>query len=106
MNTIVQALIHTPVLREYFLADKHVCQMSKDGNEQCLVCELSRIFQEVGKITILQGLFLLLINLVYHICEKPVENGYILNDNSYKIHFFLNMLSSPIVLYLCCFSDF
>lgn len=48
MNTIVQALIHTPVLREYFLADKHVCQMSKEGNEQCLVCELSRIFQEVS----------------------------------------------------------
>ncbi|XP_045213600.1 ubiquitin carboxyl-terminal hydrolase 22-like [Mercenaria mercenaria] len=46
MNSIVQALIHTPVLREYFLADKHVCQMSKEANEQCLVCELSRIFQE------------------------------------------------------------
>ncbi|KAL4240000.1 Ubiquitin carboxyl-terminal hydrolase 22 [Mactra antiquata] len=46
MNSIVQSLIHTPVLREYFLADKHVCQIAKDGNEQCLVCELSRIFQE------------------------------------------------------------
>ena len=96
MNTIVQALIHTPVLREYFLADKHVCQMSKDGNEQCLVCELSRIFQEVGKIMILRGLFLLLINLVYHICEKPVENVYILNDNSYiRSIFFLKHVVVP-----------
>ena len=47
MNTIVQALIHTPVLRDYFLADKHECHISKLGNEQCLVCELSTIFQEV-----------------------------------------------------------
>ncbi|XP_052266295.1 ubiquitin carboxyl-terminal hydrolase 22-like isoform X1 [Dreissena polymorpha] len=46
MNTIVQALIHTPVLREYFLADRHVCQLLKEENEQCLVCELSSIFQE------------------------------------------------------------
>lgn len=46
MNTIVQALIHTPVLRDYFLADKHVCQFVKEGDKQCLVCELSRIFQE------------------------------------------------------------
>ncbi|KAH3871471.1 hypothetical protein DPMN_034674 [Dreissena polymorpha] len=48
MNTIVQALIHTPVLREYFLADRHVCQLLKEENEQCLVCELSSIFQEVS----------------------------------------------------------
>lgn len=47
MNTIVQALIHTPVLRDYFLADRHVCRMVKDTSEQCLVCELSTIFQEV-----------------------------------------------------------
>ena len=47
MNTIVQALIHTPVLRDYFLADRHLCQLTKEGDKQCLVCELSRIFQEV-----------------------------------------------------------
>ena len=49
MNTIVQALIHTPVLRDYFLADKHICQLNKEGDKQCLVCELSRIFQEVSE---------------------------------------------------------
>ena len=46
MNCIVQALTHTPLLRDYFLADKHVCHMSKDS-QQCLVCEMSRLFQEV-----------------------------------------------------------
>lgn len=47
MNCIVQALIHTPVLRDYFLADKHVCEMKDDEARQCLVCEMSRLFQEV-----------------------------------------------------------
>lgn len=43
MNCIVQALTHTPFLRDYFLADKHLCQMQ---HQQCLVCEMSRLFQE------------------------------------------------------------
>ena len=46
MNCIVQALTHTPLLRDYFLSDKHICQMDKDP-QQCLVCEMSRLFQEV-----------------------------------------------------------
>jgi len=46
MNCIVQALTHTPFLRDYFLSDQHNCQMRKDS-EQCLVCEMSRLFQEV-----------------------------------------------------------
>lgn len=45
MNCIVQALTHTPFLRDYFLSDQHNCQMRKDS-EQCLVCEMSRLFQE------------------------------------------------------------
>ena len=46
MNCIVQALTHTPFLRDYFLSDQHICQMRKES-EQCLVCEMSRLFQEV-----------------------------------------------------------
>ncbi|RWS27194.1 ubiquitin carboxyl-terminal hydrolase 22-like protein [Leptotrombidium deliense] len=42
MNCIVQALTHTPLLRDYFLSDKHVCEQV----EMCLVCEMSRLFQE------------------------------------------------------------
>lgn len=45
MNCILQALIHTPLLRDYFLADKHVCKMT-EVSRQCLVCEMSRLFQE------------------------------------------------------------
>ncbi|KAK6644576.1 hypothetical protein RUM43_000843 [Polyplax serrata] len=45
MNCIVQALMHTPLLRNYFLADHHVCQLI-DQPDNCLVCELSRLYQE------------------------------------------------------------
>jgi len=46
MNCIVQALTHTPLLRDYFLSDKHICQFREDSS-MCLVCEMSRLFQEV-----------------------------------------------------------
>ncbi|KAK3091748.1 hypothetical protein FSP39_022316 [Pinctada imbricata] len=46
MNCIVQALIHTPVLRDFFLADKHNCQPLSAESGQCLVCEMARLFQE------------------------------------------------------------
>ncbi|XP_067671199.1 ubiquitin carboxyl-terminal hydrolase 22-like isoform X1 [Haliotis asinina] len=45
MNCIVQALTHTPILRDYFLSDQHNCQTSSNS-KQCLVCEMSRLFQE------------------------------------------------------------
>jgi len=45
MNCIVQALTHTPLLRDFFLADRHVCQLESDPS-MCLVCEMSRLFQE------------------------------------------------------------
>jgi ubiquitin carboxyl-terminal hydrolase 22/27/51 len=41
MNCIIQVLIHTPVLRDYFLSDRHNCKLSS-----CMVCEISNIFQE------------------------------------------------------------
>ncbi|XP_006813337.1 ubiquitin carboxyl-terminal hydrolase 22-like [Saccoglossus kowalevskii] len=44
MNCIVQALTHTPLLRDFFLSDKHNCEQKRSG--QCLVCEMSRLFQE------------------------------------------------------------
>lgn len=42
MNCIVQALIHTPLLRDYFLSDRHNCPQPN----RCLVCEVSSLFQE------------------------------------------------------------
>ena len=46
MNCIVQALTHTPLLRDFFLSDRHICQF-QDEPGRCLVCEISRLFQEV-----------------------------------------------------------
>ncbi|KAL8604508.1 hypothetical protein ACOMHN_015792 [Nucella lapillus] len=45
MNCILQSLTHTPVLRDYFLSDQHVCHMN-DNYAQCLVCEMTRLVQE------------------------------------------------------------
>lgn len=42
MNCIIQVLIHTPVLRDFFLSDSHNCKLSSG----CMVCEISKIFQE------------------------------------------------------------
>ncbi|XP_069784353.1 ubiquitin carboxyl-terminal hydrolase 22 isoform X2 [Narcine bancroftii] len=44
MNCIVQALTHTPLLRDFFLSDRHKCEMQSPNC--CLVCEMSRLFQE------------------------------------------------------------
>ncbi|CAL1286053.1 unnamed protein product [Larinioides sclopetarius] len=45
MNCIVQVLVHTPLLRDYFLSDKHVCHL-QETPESCLACEMFNIFQE------------------------------------------------------------
>ncbi|UYV60530.1 USP22 [Cordylochernes scorpioides] len=45
MNCIVQVLTHTPLLRDFFLADRHVCQFQGEP-AMCLVCEMARLFQE------------------------------------------------------------
>lgn len=70
MNCIVQALTHTPLLRDYFLSDRHVCRMSSacngsgvataagtvDSQAECLVCEMAHLFQEVTAIMLHQTL--------------------------------------------------
>ncbi|XP_058147069.1 ubiquitin carboxyl-terminal hydrolase 27 [Dasypus novemcinctus] len=45
MNCIVQALTHTPILRDFFLSDRHRCEMPSP--ELCLVCEMSSLFREL-----------------------------------------------------------
>lgn len=47
MNCIVQALTHTPLLRDFFLSDRHKCEMQSNS---CLVCEMSQLFQEVWRV--------------------------------------------------------
>lgn len=46
MNCILQALTHTPLLRDYFLADLHECHYDGEKSIKCLVCEMCRLFQE------------------------------------------------------------
>lgn len=48
MNCIVQALTHTPLLRDFFLSDRHRCEMQSPSS--CLVCEMSSLFQEVSAV--------------------------------------------------------
>ncbi|KAJ1033658.1 hypothetical protein NDA13_001644 [Ustilago tritici] len=45
MNVIIQAFLHNPLLRNYFLSDRHnpaLCQ----GGKVCLACEMDKIFSE------------------------------------------------------------
>ncbi|CAG9863922.1 unnamed protein product [Phyllotreta striolata] len=46
MNSVIQALIHTPFLRDYFLTERHSCKSTVGA---CLVCEMTKIFQEFYK---------------------------------------------------------
>jgi ubiquitin carboxyl-terminal hydrolase 22/27/51 len=43
MNCIVQVLTHIPLLKEFFLSNKHKCMMTSPS--LCLVCEMSLLFQ-------------------------------------------------------------
>lgn len=49
MNSIIQTMMHIPMLRDYFLSDQHSCrhQSDVDENNQCLMCEISHIFQVI-----------------------------------------------------------
>lgn len=51
MNCIVQTLVHTPILRDYFVSHSHTCEFV-DKN-QCLVCALDKIFQEVSSLLLI-----------------------------------------------------
>ncbi|KAM5221423.1 ubiquitin carboxyl-terminal hydrolase 51 [Ctenodactylus gundi] len=42
MNCIVQALTHIPLLKDFFLSDKHKCIMTSPS--LCLVCEMCSLF--------------------------------------------------------------
>lgn len=45
LNTVLQVLMHTPMLRNYILSDQHVCPFINDPSE-CIICEISRIYQQ------------------------------------------------------------
>ena len=57
MNVILQAFVHNPLLRGYFLADRHnrsLCDRSgrwvkaARARTTCICCEVDNLFSEVG----------------------------------------------------------
>lgn len=63
MNCIVQALTHTPLLRDFFLSDRHKCEMQSPSS--CLVCEMSTLFQEVSAVFYNSITFLQMLAVLY-----------------------------------------
>ena len=45
LNVVLQCLAHNPLLRNYFLSDKHNCRQCKI--EHCTSCEMDKLFSEV-----------------------------------------------------------
>ncbi|PPQ84018.1 LOW QUALITY PROTEIN: hypothetical protein CVT25_000564 [Psilocybe cyanescens] len=45
MNVVLQCFIHNPLLRNYFLSDKHNCKQCKVEN--CTCCEMDKLFTEI-----------------------------------------------------------
>lgn len=48
LNVILQSLIHNPLIRHYFLADKHNSRQCKI--EHCTCCEMDKLFTEVSQL--------------------------------------------------------
>ncbi|VDM94975.1 unnamed protein product [Thelazia callipaeda] len=46
MNCIIQAIVHTPQLKDYFLTDQHRRSSASHSKAHCLMCELANTFQE------------------------------------------------------------
>jgi len=45
LNVVLQCFVHNPLLRNYFLSDKHNCKQCKAEN--CTCCEMDKLFTEV-----------------------------------------------------------
>ncbi|KAF8193361.1 hypothetical protein BJ912DRAFT_960846 [Pholiota molesta] len=45
LNVVLQCFIHNPLLRNYFLSDKHNCKQCK--LENCISCEMDKLFTEI-----------------------------------------------------------
>lgn len=47
MNVILQSFVQNPLLRNYFLSDRHHAALCP-ARENCLACELDKLFTEVS----------------------------------------------------------
>ncbi|KAF8813509.1 cysteine proteinase [Phlegmacium glaucopus] len=47
LNVVLQCLAHNPLLRNYFLSDKHNYRQCKIEEEKCTSCEMDKLFTEI-----------------------------------------------------------
>lgn len=59
MNAILQSFIVNPLLRDFFLSDKHNHLLCK--NKDCTCCEMDKLFAEVRLLTAIPSYVLILI---------------------------------------------
>ncbi|KAK9497330.1 hypothetical protein O3M35_004669 [Rhynocoris fuscipes] len=72
MNCIMQAFLHTPMLRDYFFTDNHRCYSRK--TKDCLFCHFGRLFQKYYTDDIST---LSLHEILYLVWQKdPILSGY------------------------------
>lgn len=45
MNSVLQCFVHNPLIRNYFLGNKHI--PTKCSITNCMMCELFKLFQSV-----------------------------------------------------------
>jgi uncharacterized UBP type Zn finger protein len=50
LNVILQCFIHNPLLRNYFLGDRHNTRLCKHAD--CTCCEMDNLFSEVSDLSI------------------------------------------------------
>lgn len=49
LSVILQSFIHNPLLRNFFLADRHNADLCNGGtHDPCLACEMDKMFREVS----------------------------------------------------------
>lgn len=50
LSVILQSFVHNPVLRNYFLSDRHNSDLCGHaaGGESCVACEMDRLFRDVS----------------------------------------------------------
>jgi hypothetical protein len=51
MNVILQSFVQNPLLRNYFLSDRHHAALCP-ARENCLACELDKLFTEVSDVSL------------------------------------------------------
>lgn len=65
LSVILQSFIHNPVLRNYFLGDRHNSRLCGSSvGESCLACEMDKLFMEVSTAEHPFGILVCVVDLV------------------------------------------